>query len=245
MKRIVLAFSSSVIGEELYSRLSGTFDVLLCRDGIETMECIAQHKADVLALDLMLCGMDSIRILQATRDSNPDCRLVVTSSYFSDYILRMLEEIQVHYACKTPGDCKGFAARIMDVALWKPEDRGIERDIRNLMICLGFAINTEGCRITETAIRVYYENPGMPLTAKIYPEVARLCGTGEAWVERAIRMCVENSWKSCDPNVWRLYFGTDKKGRAVRPSNKEFLARMAFVLQEKNADRTCGQIKIG
>ena len=138
-----------------------------------------------------------------------------------------------------------LAVRIMDLAFWEPENRGIERDIRNLMIGLGFAINTEGCRMTETAIRVYYGNPGMPMSAGLYPEVVRLCGTGEAWVERAIRMCVENSWKGCDPNIWRLYFGTDRKGKAVRPSNKEFLARMVNVLQEKNAGRTCKQIKIG
>ena len=245
MKRIVVAFSSSVIAEELHSRLSGSFDVQLCRDGADTMACIAQYKPDVLVLDLMLCGMDSIQILWVTRDTNPDCKMIVTSTYFSEYILSQLEDIRVQYACKTPSDCRAFAARIMDVALWQPEDRGIARDIRNLMMNIGFAIHTESCRITETAIRVFYNNPAMPLTAELYPAVAKLCGTGEAWVERAIRMSVENSWKNCDPNIWRLYFGTDKKGRVIRPSNKEFLARMVYVLQSKEQEQSFGNLRIG
>lgn len=232
MKRILLAFNSQIIGQELRDRLTGLFEVVLCFDADETVELLPVFRPDVLVLDLMLSGMDSLSVLQAVRDTGLCSRIVAVTDYINEYGISLLQQMNVTHLMRISCDSSQFAGRILDIALWETEEQGLLRPIRNILAGLGLKLNTSGCRITEMAIALYAQNPRQALTTKLYPAVARACGGTPSQVEKAIRDCVESAWKNCNERIWRLYFATGKNGKVLKPSNGDFLARVAGCLQD-------------
>lgn len=232
MKKILLALNSLTLGELLQEHLCGTFDVVLCMDADETVELLGKFRPDVLVLDLMLGGMDSISILQAARDTGCCTKTVAVTGYIGTYTAAMLEDLNVCHLAKSTCNAAQFAGRIADIALWDPEENSLIQKIRNILVTLGFKMNTESYRIIECAIALYYQNPTQPLIAQLYPKVAELCGGTATQVEKAIRMGVEGAMKNGNAFMWQLYFGTGKGGKALKPTNGHFLARMAMCLSE-------------
>lgn len=231
MKRILLAFSSELIGREVQQMLSESFDAIAVRDTDEIFILLRDFQPDVFVLDLMVSGMDSGSILRAARDNNPSCRILAAVSYISDYASSIIEDTKVDYLLKLPSRADHIAGRIADLALWERDGQDMIRVIRNTLICLGFKINTEGYRITELAVRLFWEEPGQSLSQKLYPNIAVQIGGTPTQVEKAIRSCVERAWKTGDENIWRLYFSTGKHGKIVKPTNKEFFAKLANCLE--------------
>lgn len=232
MKKILLALNSLTLGELLQEYLCGTFDVVVCMDADETVELLGKYRPDVLVLDLMLGGMDSISILQAARDTGCCSKAVAVTGYIGTYTAAMLEELNVCHLARSTCNAAQFAGRIADIALWDPEDRSLLQKIRNIFVALGFKMNTESYRILECATALYYQDPTQPLTAQLYPKVAELCGGTATQVEKAIRTAVESAAKNGNGFMWQLYFETGKGGKVLKPTNGQFLARMAMCLTE-------------
>ena len=46
-------------------------------------------------------------------------------------------------------------------------------------------------------------------------------------VERAIRTAIQRAWNQRDEQIWKLYFVTMPDGSVKRPSNSEFISRLA------------------
>lgn len=233
MKKIMLALSSQTMGEILQEHLKGIFDVVFCQDADEAVDLLGTYQPDVLVLDLMLGGMDSISILQAARDTGACAKAVAVTNYVGNYTAERLEELNVFHLIKTPCDTRQLAGRIGDIALWEPDAERLGQRIQNTLITLGFKMNTENYRIIECAIRLYLQEPGQPLTNQLYPAVAKMCNGSVSQVEKAIRTAVESAWKNGNEKIWRLYFAARKNGKLSKPSNGDFLARMAMCLLDK------------
>lgn len=236
MKKILLAFNSQIIGEEVLERLNGLFEVALCLDAGETVELLPVFRPDVLVLDLMLSGMDSLSVLRAARDTGVCSRVIAVANYINEYGVSILQQMNVTHLMRIPCDGSQFAGRIADIALWETEEQELQRQARSILAGLGFKINTGGCRITEVAIALYAQNPKQALTTQLYPAVAKVCGGTSTQVEKAIRDGIDSAWRNCDERIWRLYFATGKNGKVLKPSNGDFLARTAGCLREYTAE---------
>ena len=71
------------------------------------------------------------------------------------------------------------------------------------------------------------------VTKVLYPAVARgFHSTGDR-VERSMRHAIEQTWKLGDPAAFRRYFGPVTFSKKGRPSNSEFIARIADRLQQE------------
>ena len=46
-------------------------------------------------------------------------------------------------------------------------------------------------------------------------------------MERAIRQVIHESWDKRDDRVWRMYFACGREGMIPRPTNAEFISRLA------------------
>ena len=241
MKKILLALNSLTLGEQLQEHLCGTFDVVLCMDADEAVELLGKFRPDVLVLDLMLGGMDSISILQAARDTGCCSKTIAVTNYIGAYTAAMLEDMNVCHLEKSTCNAAQFAGRIADIALWDPEENSLIPKIRNIFVTLGFKMNTESYRIVACATTLYYQNPNQPLSAQLYPKAAELCGGTATQVEKAIRMAIEGAMKNGNDFMWQLYFGTGKNGKALKPTNGHFLARMAMCLSEYDEEK--GEIR--
>ena len=236
MKRILLAMGQTQ-AESIAERLEGPFDVLICRDAFEIVEVLEGYHPDVMVMDLMLPGMDSCSVLQIIRDVGACARIVALSTYIGAYTAEMLERLNVCHLSKLPCDSSYLAGRIADIAYWETEEEKISHKIRNILTALSFKINIESYRFTECAIALFAQDPTQALTSQLYPAVARLCGGTVTQVERAIRISIESAWKNGNEKVWRLYFGTGRNGKASKPSNGDFLARMALCLNDTKEEK--------
>ena len=82
---------------------------------------------------------------------------------------------------------------------------------------------------------------GDVIKAELYPEVAARCNGTPSQVERSIRSAIATAWKNRDETLWRRYFMPDKEGTVPKPTNADFITRVADVLtvseKENNAQR--------
>lgn len=80
--------------------------------------------------------------------------------------------------------------------------------------------------------RMYIDN----ITFRLYPQIAAEFDTTAARVERAIRHLVEVTWCRGDWDTLSCYFGNTISPAKGKPTNGEFLARMANILTQRLQD---------
>ena len=116
-------------------------------------------------------------------------------------------------------------------------DRTLEQTIGQHLLNAGMPTHIKGFRFTVTAIRLILQDPKMTdgITKWLYPEVARLHNSTPSRVERAIRHGIEVAWTRGDVKTLYDYFRNTVDGSRGKPTNSEFLTRMAYVTRERAA----------
>lgn len=97
--------------------------------------------------------------------------------------------------------------------------------VRNKMVWMGFRDNIIGTPMLREAINLW--EPGMSTTKELYPAIAKQFGTTPVRVERNIRTAIESAWDRGDYFAIESVFGGSAAEDGVRPTNSEFIARMA------------------
>ena len=107
--------------------------------------------------------------------------------------------------------------------------------IRELLLELGAPDHLVGHPYTVQAIllvvqdRTYIDS----ITFGLYPQLAVIFDTTASRVERAIRHLVEVTWARGDWEVLNRYFGNTVSAEKGKPTNGEFIARMANVVNQR------------
>lgn len=110
-----------------------------------------------------------------------------------------------------------------------------EQEIRRILLELGAPDHLVGHPYVIRAIllvigdRLYINN----ITFGLYPQLAVEFDTTPARVERAIRHLIEVTWCRGDLDVLDKYFGNTISASRGKPTNGEFIARMANVVKSK------------
>ena len=97
----------------------------------------------------------------------------------------------------------------------------IERYVSDMMLELGVPAHLRG---------YYYLREAIVLAARdmeLYPGIAKRSHTNIQRVERAIRNAIEVSWERGNPAVFEELFGYSSASGAPRPTNSEYIARIA------------------
>lgn len=108
-----------------------------------------------------------------------------------------------------------------------------EHEIRRILLELGAPDHLVGHPYVIRAIllvmsdRLYINN----ITFGLYPQLAVEFDTTPARVERAIRHLIEVTWSRGDLDVLNKYFGNTVSASRGKPTNGEFIARMANVVK--------------
>ena len=236
MKKILIALESEIISRQLQEQLSGLHCVLTCHNGLDAAEILMEQNPDVLVLDLRLPGIDGVTLLRAARDSGMGTQVIAMTDYLSDHIARALEQLGVASVLRYDSRASCVMVSILELLQQDQKETPLLQ-IQRALVLLGFKCNTTGYHITEQAIYCYWQNPGLPITPALYPMVAKVCNGTVSQVEKAIRSSVESAWKTGDKQLWRLYFGMDKNGKAAKPSNGDFLARISCCITENRQVR--------
>lgn len=232
-RKLLIAEGSEELAEALADLFRGSCQVYCCGDGDEARRLLRQLRPDVLILDLMLPGYDGLSLLQWAREQEICPRVLATSRFCSDYVVETSLRLGVRYLMRKPCSVSAMAARVRDLLERELPEAAPERstDTAGLLRVLGIPGRLHGSTYLRTAVPLYARDPLQSITKVLYPEVARLCGCKASHVERSIRSAIESGWNRRDDNIWRLYFPVDDTGTVDRPTNGEFIARLAQSLQ--------------
>lgn len=122
---------------------------------------------------------------------------------------------------------RGIAARYL------PETMNTEALVRRLLLELGAPDHLLGHAYTVLAVRLVVQDEMYihSITFGLYPQVAAAYHTTAARVERGIRSLVEVTWERGSLDAQERYFGSIVSSERGKPSNAEFVARLANIVQ--------------
>lgn len=105
--------------------------------------------------------------------------------------------------------------------------------IAEVLLDIGVPDAIMGHRYVKYAIECAIVNPELVemMTKGLYPTVAERFGTTASRAERAIRHGIEVAWNRGDIEVLAKYFGNTVSMDKGKPTNGEFIARIANYLR--------------
>ena len=105
--------------------------------------------------------------------------------------------------------------------------------VADVLLDIGVPDNLTGHRYVKYAIELAIADPEMidKITKGLYPTVAKRFNTTSSRAERAIRHAIETAWDRGDLDVLAKYFGNTVSINKGKPTNSEFIARVANYLR--------------
>lgn len=128
---------------------------------------------------------------------------------------------------------KRILAEVSDSPAKKPDT--MDSVIKQILLELGIPNSLKGYSRVICAIRIVAENPSVAdsITKGLYPMVAKEFNDTPSRVERSIRHAVESAFDRCDIHVISRYFGNTVSLKKGKPTNSEFITRLADVTRQK------------
>lgn len=110
-----------------------------------------------------------------------------------------------------------------------------ERETRKLFLELGAPDHLSGHPYAVAAVAWAVKDPELlnNLSLELYPRIAEHFRTNPIRVERSIRHLVEVTWMRGDDTVRERYFGNTVQADRGKPTNSEFIARLANVVRQR------------
>ncbi len=105
--------------------------------------------------------------------------------------------------------------------------------ITKLMLELGVPAHLKGYHYIRTAVLMAVDDMELvsSVTKLLYPDIAKQYKTTGQKVERAIRNAIEVSWQRGNMDAMEEIFGFSANTGKGRPTNSEYIARLADELQ--------------
>lgn len=231
MQKLMIADSSEVFISLLEAALADQFQICVCSDGQDALALLQSFQPDILVLNLSLPHIDGMTLLQQSAFRPPI--ILTIAGYLSNYIEHSLGELGVDYTMIAPS-IPALCLRLQDLAnryTQQPDRSDPHAIVAHHLHLLNFPSHRDGYRQLLVAIPLFAKNPQQFMTKELYPEVAKLCSCrdGRA-VEHSIRKAIQSAWTHRDNAVWRKYFSPGPRGSIPCPSNKEFICRLAELL---------------
>ena len=106
----------------------------------------------------------------------------------------------------------------------------LKRRIETVLLRIGIPPALSGFRYIVYALELCHENEDCltAITKELYPKVAAKFGKTTAQTERTIRHAIEVAWDRGDLEMLELFFGNTISASKGKPTNGEFLARLAM-----------------
>lgn len=101
-----------------------------------------------------------------------------------------------------------------------------------MLMELGVPTKLVGFEFLKRAIELQRKDPTRVLAKDIYMEIAlHYRQSSDDQVEQAIREAVKASWRHGSREAWEWYFSYAGKPVVNKPTNSEFISRLAYILE--------------
>lgn len=113
------------------------------------------------------------------------------------------------------------------------KDCELERYITDIMLDIGVPAHLKGYHYIREAILLSGKDMEVvsSVTKLLYPAIAKRFKTTDQKVERAIRNAIEVSWNRGNTKTFEKVFGYSALTGRARPTNSEYIARIADKLR--------------
>jgi len=105
--------------------------------------------------------------------------------------------------------------------------------VLEILFELGVPTSLEGFAYVKEAVYLRYINPYWTVTNNIYPAISSQQGgtLSNDQIDTAIRGAISEAWENADITVWKLFFPTILKKKMKKPTNKEFIYELAYIVE--------------
>ena len=101
-----------------------------------------------------------------------------------------------------------------------------------ILMELGIPTKHAGFEYLKKAIELQYEDPTRALSKDMYLEVCSCYNQYSEWaIEMAIRKVIKTAWTNGSQQAWDWYFSYDGQAITNKPTNSEFISRIAYILE--------------
>ena len=215
-------------------------------NGEEAISMIELYKDDIdmILLDIVMPKKDGIYVLERLKELNINKKIIVTSSYDSIEMIRMVSSLGASYYMLKPYEIKDIENKIklisnIDLSNTVSINSEIPKTITKMLHELGIPSHIKGYTYIREGISMLYEDPSMigSITKELYPKLATKFDTTESRVERAMRHAIEVGWTRSDWKLTEDIFGQSVDYDRSKPTNSEFLVTLADKLRLDNKVR--------
>ncbi len=208
-------------------------------DGAQAVESLRQLQPDVLVMDLLLTGVDGMRVLEQAASLSPDTRVLVLSSFINAQIANQATALGACYLMLKPCEVSCVVDRLRDLRQVyapqgiAPREANLESMVTSVIHEIGVPAHIKGYQYLREAIKIAVNDMDVinAITKVLYPQVAKTFATTPSRVERAIRHAIEVAWDRGDLETLQRFFGYTVSNTKGKPTNSEFIALVADRLQ--------------
>lgn len=231
LQKALVVDSSEEFRDEICKLLQGEYLVQSCEDGQQALTALRKSAPDILVLDLMLPGLDGISLLRALKDEIHWPIILALTRFSSQYVIDAANDLDVAYLMIKPCDPKAVVSHLealrskSEPPLFSPPDQ--RALITNLLRSLCVPTKRMGYGFLREAVMLKIQDPRQPLMKELYPAVGNLFNATLNQVERDIRGAIEAAWAHRDAPSWHQLFPPKSDGTISRPTNAEFISRLA------------------
>lgn len=234
MQKVFIADQSEDFSALLAGTLQAKYQVAVCGDGNVLLPRLRQFQPDVLILDLMMAGITSFELLRQVKQESLCSAVIITSRFISDHVLECLERVGVDYVLRKPCTIRAILDQVDELCSARSVDVAQQPDphcvVSSMLLALNVSTHKKGFRYCRQGILMLAEDPSAQITKGIYPAIAKQCGTSSTAVEKAIRSAIDSAWENRSNDLWRQYFTPAPNGQVPKPTNTQFLTRLADVV---------------
>ena len=208
------------------------------KDGLNLLE---KNQYDLVLLDLIMPGMDGVKVLEETIKRGINTRIIVLTSYNSPEIIRKVSGLGIKYFMLKPFELSDLEEKILeysnnDVYSKKTIDlyySDLQLSITKLLHELGVPSHIKGYTFIREGINLVYNDPSLSsaITKELYPIIAKKYDTTPSRVERAIRHAIEVSWNRANWELMEEVFGYSVDIDKAKATNSEFIVTLADKLR--------------
>ena len=222
--------------------------VATATDGAQALTAIAEHKPDLVLLELVLPKLDGLEVLRRMPETGCKPSIIVLSGFINNNVVSACSEAGADFFITKPCEAATLLTRMRQVAgtartpanaaydcraaatpRRTQEDANLESVVTDIIHEIGVPAHIKGYQYLREAIILTINDMDMinAVTKVLYPEVARKFSTTPSRVERAIRHAIEVAWDRGDIETLQRFFGYTVSNIKGKPTNSEFIAMIA------------------
>ena len=238
VKRLLIADTDETYRQTLRGVFENKRDFIVSGDtgdGEELVRMARQYEPDAIVMDVVLCGLDGLAVLEELSRLERRPRIVMLSNFTRGGVADMAAERGADYFMTKPCNENTLYQRVqqligMDVVTQEvPRRVSLESRVTAIIHDVGVPAHIKGYQYLREAILIAVDDMDVinAVTKVLYPAVAKKFGTTSSRVERAIRHAIEVAWDRGDLETLQKYFGYTVNGAKGKPTNSEFIAMIA------------------